>query len=464
MKTIYKYKKDKISKNKHPRSRLQKNNNILLYIVIFLLVIIIGFISFVSYHFYLSQSKAKPIKQIVAVHKSFTEQYMQDLLGKNYAEIWKLYAPTYQTFIQNTVGKNAYLSFLQQKFSDVHYGHISITPCVSGQTIFPYGVERSYNNTCVSYLKVSLTTQNASASSQLYVFSNLPVVLTKSGKTYQIVGGGPTDLQAPVLSPPSPVSNTKHIPIIMYHLIQPIPLRSHYESDYAWKLDVGLTVTPQAFSMQMDQLQKQGYHTISPNDLFNNLYYNLPLPSKPIILTFDDGRISDYTNGLPILLQHHYTAIFFIPPGLSGKVNGMDGHNTYMSLDQVKELTQDGMYVENHSLYHTAPLWNLKPSTLQLQLSEANSDLLNVTHYPIQFIAYDGSWPSRNWQKTTPAIQQTMNVLSNMGFILALQDTDRNDVIEDTQFPYQIPRVRGVNSDSISFITNAPIPRPSQHN
>jgi len=461
-KTIY------IKNNRRTRKKVQQSvlrhlfhSSPLLSAALLVLVLLIAG-SFFAYYFFHAQQAIKPKnKRIVPVQHSFTAAYMQDLLEKKYTDIWNLYTPSYQAFIQKAVGKNAYLTFLQQKFSDIDYGNISMTPCVSGQTTFPYGIERAYKNTCVTHLKMSLTTQNASVSSQLSTFENLPVVLIKKGKQYQIVGGGPTDLQAPVLYPPQPVTNKLHVPIVMYHLIQSIPLRSHYESDYAWRLDVGLTVTPQNFATQMDQLQQLGYHPISPNDLFNNLYYNLPLPTKAIVLTFDDGRVSDYTNGLPILSQYHFPAIFFIPPGLTGKVSGMDGHNSYMTYAQLKILTQEGMYVENHSLYHTAPLWNLKPNPLQLQLSEANADLENVTNYPIQFIAYDGSWPSRNWQQTTPAIEQTITVLSKMGFLLAMQDTGKIMVVENTQYPYQIPRIRGVNTAQISFITNAPVPTPN---
>lgn len=451
-KTIYV--KNKGTSTKKGRQSLLQHK--VLYVAICLFIVVIGVCFLVVNNYYHSQKSVKPTgKRVIAVSQSFTETYMQDLLEKKYAQIWNLFAPSYQATILKAVGKNAYLSFLQHKFSDIHYGNISMTACESGQTVFPYGVERSYKDTCVSNVTMNLTTSNASVSSQLSSFEDLPVIFVKSGKKYQIVGGGPTDIQAPVLYPPYPVVNTIHVPIVMYHLIQPIPLRSHYESTYAWRLDVGLTVTPQAFANQIGLLQEQGYHPISPNDLFNNLYYNLPIPSKPIILSFDDGRISDFTNGLPILLQYHYPAIFFIPPALTGKIIGLDGHNTYMTYSQLKILTSDGMYVENHSLYHTLPLWQISPSSLQLQLSEANSDLYNTTHYPVQYIAYDGSWPTRNWEKTTPAIERTMTVLSSMGFTLAFQDTGNNVAIEKAQLPYQLPRIRGVNSPAISFITNA---------
>ena len=444
-----------ISKSKKSSRRSRKN--ILSRRWILGTSILIGIILFIvgtsTIFGYLWLAKNKHLNNQLYVQPNFNSIYMQNLLKKNYVAIWDQYAPSYRDFLQKTVGKEAYFKFLQQKFSDINYGTMSMTPCLNGQTIFPYGTERLYKHTCISYLKMSMTTQNSSAAAQLWTYASLPVILHKSGKSYQILGGGPTDLQAPVLYPQNIVSTTQHIPIVMYHLIQPIPSRSHYESNYGWRLDVGLTVTPESFASQLNLLQKQGYHPISPNDMFNNLYYGLPLPNKPILLTFDDGRISDFTYGLPLLLHHHFTAVFFIPPGLSGKVIGLDGHNTYMTFSQLKILAQDGMYIENHSLYHTQPLWDLAPSVLQLQLSQANNELESLTQYPIQYVAYDGTWPSRNWAQTTPAIQQTMTVLLHMGFALAFQDTGINLALEDTKLPFQIPRIRGINTTDIAFIT-----------
>lgn len=443
-------KTSKIKTGNRYTSYLYKNK---LRICFLLICIIIGALVIFKYDYKLPNNE---IKQVYVKTPSFSKLYMQDVKNKNFTNMWSMYSPRYKTFITHSVGKKTYLSFLQNKFSQIHVDSIRMTPCMSGQSIFPYGVQRIYKNTCVTEVLESLSTKNSSASSQLSSFSKLPLILAKQNKEYQIVGGGPTDLQAPVLYPSRLQIATRHIPIIMYHLIQPIPDRSHYENNYGWRLDVGLTVTVANFSLQMDQLQHLGYHPISPNDLYNSLYYNLPLPHKPVVLTFDDGRLSDFTNALPILLRHHYSAVYFIPPGLTGKVIGLDGHNTYMTFDDLKKLSQDGMYIENHSLYHTLPLWDLSESTLQFQLSLANKDLYTYTNYPIQFIAYDGSWPLPNWKETTPAIQKTISVLSNMGFMMAVEDTGQDLSIEDSQYPFQLPRVRGVDFPDISFLQTSP--------
>jgi len=399
------------------------------------------------------QSKSVPQTKKIITGKTVLSQspnliakeYADFYQNKNYGGLWNLYASSYQNYIQTKIGKNNYLSFLQKKFSNVTVQKYSLSTCMNGQTIFPYGVERNYQHVCHLHINYSLVSPDASISAQLSDISLVPVVIAKIGKLYAIVGGGPTDLQAPVLFSNNVINHTLSVPVIMYHRIAPMPRRSDYTSNYDYLIDVGLTVTPENFTTQMDQLQIQGYHPISPNDLFNNLYYNLPLPDKPILLTFDDGRKSDFTNGLPILLAHHFTAMYMIPPYLTGKLVGYHNHNQYMTFADLQILAQDGMYIENHSLKHDRPLWNIPPVELVNEMNEANTMLFGTTHYPVQFVAYPGRWPYKNWNQLGPAEEVTEQVLSQMGFAMSFLDLGQNEALEDSMYPYQIPRIRGNN-------------------
>ena len=371
--------------------------------------------------------------------------YAADFKEKNFAAIWSLYAPSYQNFIKNKVGENTYLSFLQKKFNKITIANYRVNQCIAGQTIFPYGIERKFHTVCHTYISFALSSSNATISAQLSLFAKTPLVIAKKNNIYKIIGGGPTDLQAPVLFPDTIANNTDAVPVIMYHRIAPMPARSEFNTDYGYRLDVGLTVTPQNFASQMNDLQSKNYHTISPNDLFNNLYYHLPLPPNPILLTFDDGRLSAFTYGLPILLQHHFTATYFIPPYLSGKMFGLDNHNKYMSFAQLQILAEHGMYIENHSLKHDRPLWDIPPAALKQSLTTANSELFQTTKYPIQFIAYPGRWPYANWDQIGPAQLTTEQVLSQMGFATAFLDLGQNEALENSNYPYQVPRIRPGN-------------------
>ena len=67
--------------------------------------------------------------------------------------------------------------------------------------------------------------------------------------------------------------------------------------------------------------------------------------SGNVVLTFDDGFSSDFELVYPILKEMRMSATFFIVPNFVGK----DG---YMSWENIKQLSDDGMEIASHSLTH----------------------------------------------------------------------------------------------------------------
>lgn len=65
----------------------------------------------------------------------------------------------------------------------------------------------------------------------------------------------------------------------------------------------------------------QNYNVIGIEDLFEHLYNQEPLPSKPLLITFDDGDISVLKNGLPILKKYNLPSVLFI---ITGLINSSD--------------------------------------------------------------------------------------------------------------------------------------------
>ena len=77
------------------------------------------------------------------------------------------------------------------------------------------------------------------------------------------------------------------VPILVYHRVN--------DTD---KNPTTLTVAD--FEAQIKYLVDDGYHVISPDDLLDAWEQDKPLPSKPIVLTFDDGHADIYNNVFPI--------------------------------------------------------------------------------------------------------------------------------------------------------------------
>jgi peptidoglycan/xylan/chitin deacetylase (PgdA/CDA1 family) len=69
------------------------------------------------------------------------------------------------------------------------------------------------------------------------------------------------------------------------------------------------------------------------------------VPKKLVVLTFDDGNISDLTTTSPILKRHGFGATFYITSGWVGKPGRLNW-------EQVKKLHDQGFEIGNHSASH----------------------------------------------------------------------------------------------------------------
>jgi peptidoglycan/xylan/chitin deacetylase (PgdA/CDA1 family) len=69
------------------------------------------------------------------------------------------------------------------------------------------------------------------------------------------------------------------------------------------------------------------------------------ISEKAVVLTFDDGHISNYKLAFPILKNFNFVATFFIVPMFIGKKD-------YLTREQILEMHEQGMKFESHSLTH----------------------------------------------------------------------------------------------------------------
>ncbi|MFQ6133229.1 MAG: polysaccharide deacetylase family protein [Armatimonadota bacterium] len=135
----------------------------------------------------------------------------------------------------------------------------------------------------------------------------------------------------PTPRPPKPPLPYHRVPILCYHRLAEEPAL--------------YVETPQRFAQQMAFLAEEGYQTISAADLVAYLEGDEDLPEKPIIITFDDGLRSVYTQARPLLQKHGFTATLFL---IAGSVGGEDS----LTWDQVRRLHAAGYEIGSHTLTH----------------------------------------------------------------------------------------------------------------
>jgi peptidoglycan/xylan/chitin deacetylase (PgdA/CDA1 family) len=126
----------------------------------------------------------------------------------------------------------------------------------------------------------------------------------------------------------------------MYHYISVPPA----DADI-YRLD--LSVPPWNLDAQMAWLAANGYTAISLQELLYHLTLGWPLPTQPVVLTFDDGYRDAYENAFPILQKYGFTATFFI---ITDRVTY--GDPNYATWEQIIEMNDAGMHIESHTRTH----------------------------------------------------------------------------------------------------------------
>ena len=184
-------------------------------------------------------------------------------------------------------------------------------------------------------------------------------------------------------------SSVIRVPILMYHYIRKPP------STRTDLLGFRLSVSPQDFQQQMDWLYANHYHPVNFDQLRAYFVGAQPLPSRPVVITLDDGYKDLYTNAFPILQAHGFTAVAYI-------VSGFVDRSQYVSRAEVLQMDRDGIEIASHTVDHPN-LARMGPGIVAYQLLESKHWLERLVGHPVVDFAYPSG--KYTWQTVT-ALQQ----------------------------------------------------------
>ena len=127
----------------------------------------------------------------------------------------------------------------------------------------------------------------------------------------------------------------KEIPVLCYHNIR--TALDHHSPE--------LTVTEQTFDDQIGALHENGYHTILPDDLYDYLAKGSPLPSKPIMISFDDSHEEHFSIAAKEMERYGFRGVFFVTTIVIDKPH-------YLSSQEIYALAKAGHTVACHTYDH----------------------------------------------------------------------------------------------------------------
>lgn len=133
---------------------------------------------------------------------------------------------------------------------------------------------------------------------------------------------------------------TKNVPILMYH-------------DVSYKENNDMTVSPERFEEHIKALWKNGYTALCFDDLYAYVMHNATLPEKCVLITFDDGYLSNYEYAYPILEKYGMKGAVFAVGVTTGKTTYKDTQkeiNPHYTYEQGREMFEkDVLITQSHT-------------------------------------------------------------------------------------------------------------------
>jgi peptidoglycan/xylan/chitin deacetylase (PgdA/CDA1 family) len=217
------------------------------------------------------------------------------------------------------------------------------------------------------------------------------------------------------------VPGNSTVPILMYHVINPPPAGAPFP---------GLYVPADEFAQQMAALKAAGWHAVTMDQLLANWTRGVSLgPGKPIVLTFDNGYTSQYTNALPVLKRLGWVGVeniqlLGLPPSQGGLTD-----------QQVRGLLAAGWELDTQGMSH-ADLITLDAAGLQYQIAHARTLLRSRYGAAVNWFCY----PSGHYDSTV------IDAVKSAGFVGST--TVVPGWASRTNDPFRLPRLRVLGGTS----------------
>jgi peptidoglycan/xylan/chitin deacetylase (PgdA/CDA1 family) len=166
-------------------------------------------------------------------------------------------------------------------------------------------------------------------------------------------------------------THDRGVPILMYHLVSNPPPGAPYPDLY---------VRPTDFRAQIGWLAAHGYHVVTLQRVYDDWTRGDRLPVRPVVASFDDGYLSQYTRAFPLLEAHRWPGVLNMEVSFLRPVGGLRPW-------RIRRLLRAGWELDAHTLTHP-DLTTLDPPELRRQVAGSRTALRRRFHVPVNFFCY----------------------------------------------------------------------------
>ncbi|GMG95364.1 polysaccharide deacetylase family protein [Tepidimicrobium xylanilyticum] len=215
------------------------------------------------------------------------------------------------------------------------------------------------------------------------------------------------------------------IPVLMYHHL----LKQEDIEKYNWSNNTNI-ISVEAFQEQMDYLYENDFYTATLDELRSFLDGEITLPEKTVVITFDDGYLSNALYAYPILKNYNFRGTIFM---LGYRVNDVQAPfdpSTTQSISIYEAYKYEDVFdYESHTYAlhdedeNGGKLLISSDKNLILEDLKKSKELLNAKYFAYPFGKYD---------------ENTIEYLKETGYEMAF--TIKPGYITKESDKYELPR------------------------
>ena len=161
------------------------------------------------------------------------------------------------------------------------------------------------------------------------------------------------------------------VPVLMYHVIAPAPAGAKY---------AGLWVSPKALQAQVDALARAGYTAVTLDAVLDAWDGKPSLPPKPVVLTFDDGYLSQGKDAGAILAARGWPGVLYLAWHNLGTPGGI-------TRSRIEQMIADGWEIGAHTINHT-DLTTLDAAGLRREVGGSRQKIHEAFGVPVNAFCY----------------------------------------------------------------------------
>ena len=200
------------------------------------------------------------------------------------------------------------------------------------------------------------------------------------------------------------------------------------------------SIAPATFRMQMDVLAECGVTTMTCQQFLDWHRGGARDASRRVLITFDDGFADFATAAHPLLRDHGFASIVFVPTGKLDFREDWRGANTpprrLLSWSTVRELAQAGVEFGGHGVAH-ADLTRVPAPVRRHEIERCARDLAQQLGRPIRAFAAPYGHVNRD---VLADVARTYDVAFGTRFQRARSTCDRYDVPRIEMHYFRAPR------------------------